>query len=321
MENEEVKVKVINQNNQLKINPKYYPVIWIVMIFCSFVRNFYQSYMIFMQTSNVALGLYNGLIDFVIGGGSSAVLILVLTTLLYHMGARRGMRAIPQKDFIYTTMIFVSIAWFVTGMINMFSFLEPAMQYCNIFTTDIAVMTVSLALMFFLVFVPNYLNPKQAERHFKFYGKIYVIYNAVVYIFGAMGVLSCIAIADDPALLSQLDNVYYSNYGTDIPIKDLFEMFAFAKEGMMISSYISIGLAVAMIVAYFVLANVLTNKAKDFKEEIKPEMMEGIFFTDGKNFYTVEDLKNGKMGVNPDKNPFDDDDDNGDGPVFEELDF
>jgi hypothetical protein len=76
-----------------------------------------------------------------------------------------------------------------------------------------------------------------------------------------------------------------------------------------------------MIVAYFVLANVLTNKAKDFKEEIKPEIMEGIFFTDGKNFYTVEDLKNGKMGVNPDKNPFDDDDDNGDGPVFEELDF
>jgi hypothetical protein len=27
------------------------------------------------------------------------------------------------------------------------------------------------------------------------------------------------------------------------------------------------------------------------------------------------------MGVDPNKNPFDDDDDNGDGPVFEELDF
>lgn len=327
MRNEDIKVK---QQNELLINPKFYPLIWVVVAFCAFVRAFYQTYEAVLNTDNIAIGIYNGLVSFVIGGASYAFLILFMCYFLYYLGARRGLRAIPQKDFTYITMIFVAIAWFISGMVNLFSFIEPALVYCNIFTTEFVAMTVSLALMFFLVFVPNYLNPKQAEKHFKFYGKIYVIFNSVVYILGAIGILSCITVAEDPALLAQMDNVYYTINGTDIPIAVLFEYYSYAKTGMEISAYIAMALSVLMIVAYFVLAYMLKIKAKDFKEEVKPENMEGIFFTDGKNFYTVDDIKNGSFGAgqgNPfggdapkgSENPFDDDDK--DDKVFDEFDI
>ena len=326
MENEQIKVKIVNQNN-LKINPKFYPLIWVVMVFCAFVRSFYQIYSTYSELDNIAIAIYYSLIDLVVGGGSNAVFILLVSYILYNMGAKRGLRAIPKKDFTYLVMIFVAVAWFVSGMINLFSFLEPALLYCNIFTGDFVAMTVSMALMFFLVFVPQYLNPKQAEKHFNFYGKIYVIFNSVVYIMGAMGILLCIIIAEDPELLAQMGHVYYSVNGVDIPIAELFEMYAFARLGMKISAYIAIAVSVIMIVAYFVLSNMLKNKAKDFKEEVKPENMDGVFFTDGKNFYTVDDVRNGNFGGNPfggtpqNGNPFDDDNDDKNDKVFDEFDI
>lgn len=326
MRNENIKTR---QQGELLINPKFYPLIWVVIVFCSFVRSFYQTYTQILNTDNIALGIYNGLLSFVIGGASYAFLILFLSYFLYGMGARRGLRAIPRKDFTYIIMIFVSIAWFVSGMINLFSFIDPALMYCNILTAEPVLLTVSLAIMFFMVLVPNYLNPKQAEKYFKFYGTIYVIVTSAIYILGAIGILSCITVANDPALLAEMDNVYYTINGQDVPIAVVFEAYAFAKTGMEISAYIAIVWSVLMIVAYFVLANMLKNKAKDFKEEVKPENMDGIFFTDGKNFYTVDDIKNGKFGGgqgNPfgdtpkgNDNPFDDD--SKDDKVFEEFDI
>ena len=337
MKNENMKTeqtKHSRQPGEPLINPKFYPLVWFVVVFCAFVRSFYQIYATYSQFTNIAMSIYYGLVELFVGGGSSAVLILLLSYILYNMGARRGLRAVPKKDFTYLVMIFVSIAWFVSGMINLFSFLDPAVFYCNIFTGDFVAMTVSMALMFFLVLVPNYLNPKQAELHFNFYGKIYVIFNSVVYILGAIGVLSCIAIANDPALLAEFGNVYYSIDGNDIPISELFATFEFAKKGMEISAYISIALAVLMIVAYFVLSYMLKNKAKDFNEDEIPHHTDGIYFTDGKNFYTVDDIKNGRFdgntGGNPfgdgnptskgNENPFDDDDE-GDDKIFEEFDI
>ncbi len=327
MENEQIKVKIANQNKAPLINPKFYPLVWVALILCAFVRSFYQLYTTYIQIDNIALALYYALGDLVLGGGVSSLFVVVASHFLYAMGAKRGMRAIPKNDFTYLVMIFVAVAWFVSGVINLFSFIEPALMYCNVFTGDIVAMTVSMALMFFLVFVPKYLNPKQAERCFNFYGKIYVIFNSVVYIMGAMGILLCIIIAEDPELLAQMGHVYYSVNGVDIPIAELFEMYAFARLGMKISAYIAIAVSVIMIVAYFVLSNMLKNKAKDFKEEVKPENMDGIFFTDGKNFYTVDDVRNGNFGGNPfggtpqNGNPFDDDNDDKNDKVFDEFDI
>ena len=319
MKNEEINIK---KENGMIINPKFYPLVWIVLIIASFFKNFYQIYFETTGYESVLVKVYYGFVSFIVNGGSGAVLVFLLAMIVHSMGARRGLLHIPRNEFIYVTMTFMSVAWFVVGVANLFSFLDPAVLYCNVFTTEPAVITVAMALMFFLVLSPRYLNPKQAHRNFAFYGKLYVIFNAIVYIMGGVGVLSCIAIADDPALLQQMSNVYYTTVSGDIPIAKLFEMYSFAKLGMEISAYITLALAVGMIVAYFVLANMLKTKAKDFKEEVKPENMEGIYFTDGKNFYRVDDLKNNPFGADdaPDKNPFDDDD-KGDDKVFEEFDL
>ena len=330
MADEQVKVKIARQNNDLKINPKYYPLIWVAFVFSALIKDFYGLYQTVAQYDNVAMAIYSAVMNAVFSGGTSAVLTFFVASILYNMGKKRMLFQIPKKDFIYTVMIFVSIGWFVSGIINAFSFLAPEIQYCTTLTAEPAIMTVSLAVMFFKVFVPNYLNPKQARRHFEFYGKIYVIFNAVVLALGAFGVWSFLMVASDPEMLAQMDVYYATASGESISLTELFEIYSFAKIGMEVSAWIAVALAVGMVIAYFVFLSKLKKEASNFTGE--EFGMDGIVFTDGKNFYTVDDLKNGKMSTNgapqnpfgenpPSGNPFDDDDNDGDDKVFEEFDI
>ena len=82
-----------NRPSNLKINPKYYPLIWIVAIVCAFFSGIYSTIVTFSQSENIALSIYSMLIDIAVGGGVSALLVWFVALLLYNMGAKRGLRA------------------------------------------------------------------------------------------------------------------------------------------------------------------------------------------------------------------------------------
>lgn len=309
----------INPNNNLKINPKFYPLIWAALIFAYFVNSFYGVFVAYEPSSSVWLAVLYGLVDVVITCGLNAVLIYLVSSILWSFGARKGLIAIPRQDFKYITMIFTAFATLTNGIINTFSFIEPVIEMCVPFAVNIVTSTVAYALMFFLVLAPQYLNPKQASRYFNFYGKIYLIYTVVVNVFASVMFLTFFDILEDPELLALFDNVYYSTAtGESMTIAELGQMLGYAIEGMKVAMYINLAVCALMIVAFAVLDKYLKNKAKDFKEE-KPSM-DGVVFTDGKNFYTMDDLKKNGFGVNG--NPFEEDKpEDEEEKVFDEFDL
>ena len=312
----------INPNNNLKINPKFYPLIWVALVLAYFVNNFYSVFVSYESSPSVWLAILSGLIDVVISCGLSALIIYLVSSFLWTLGARKGLRVIPRQDFKYIIMIFVAIATFVNGIVNTFSFIEPAIEMCLPFAVNIVTSTIAFALMFFLVLVPNYLNPRQASRYFNYYGKIYVIWTVVLNVFSSVMFLTFFDILEDPELLATFDNVYYTTAtGESMAIAEFGQLLEYAIPGMKVSMYINLAVCVLMVVAFIVLDKQLKNKAKDFKEEEKPNM-DGVIFTDGKNFYTMDDLKNGNFGA--DANPFADNnpkEDDKDEKVFDEFDL
>ena len=63
----------INPNNNLKINPKFYPLIWVALIFAYFVNNFYGVFVAYEPNSSVWLAILYGLVDVVVSCGMSAL--------------------------------------------------------------------------------------------------------------------------------------------------------------------------------------------------------------------------------------------------------
>ena len=86
-----------NRPSNLKINPKYYPLIWIVAIVCAFFSTFYETYTSIALSNSVPLIIYSLLIDMVAGGGISVLLIWLVAVLLFNMGAKRGLRCIKER--------------------------------------------------------------------------------------------------------------------------------------------------------------------------------------------------------------------------------
>lgn len=309
----------INPNNNLKINPKFYPLIWVALIFAYFVNNFYGVFVAYEPNSSVWLAVLYGLVDVVVSCGMSALLIYLVASFLWTLGARKGLISIPRQDFKYIIMIFVAFATLTNGIINTFSFIEPVIELCVPFAVNIVTSTVAFALMFFLVFIPQYLKPRQASRYFNYYGKIYVILTVVLNVFASVMFLTFFDILEDPELLATFDSVYYTTAtGESMTIAEFGQMLEYAIPGMKVSMYINLAVCALIIIAFVVLDKYLKNKAKDFKEE-NPSM-DGIVFTDGKNFYTVDDLKKNGFGANG--NPFaEDEPEDQEEKVFDEFDL
>ena len=309
----------INPNNNLKINPKFYPLIWVALIFAYFVNNFYGVFVAYEPNSSVWLAILYGLVDVVVSCGMSALLIYLVASFLWTLGARKGLIAIPRQDFKYIIMIFVAFATLTNGIINTFSFIEPVIELCVPFAVNIVTSTVAFALMFFLVFIPQYLKPRQASRYFNYYGKIYVILTVVLNVFASVMFLTFFDILEDPELLATFDSVYYTTAaGESMTIAELGQMLEYAIPGMKVSMYINLAVCALIIIAFVVLDKYLKNKAKDFKEE--QPTMDGVVFTDGKNFYTVDDLKKNGFGANG--NPFaEDEPEDQEEKVFDEFDL
>lgn len=309
----------INPNNNLKINPKFYPLIWVALIFAYFVNNFYGVFVAYEPNSSVWLAILYGLVDVVVSCGMSAFLIYLVASFLWTLGARKGLIAIPRQDFKYIIMIFVAFATLTNGIINTFSFIEPVIEFCVPFAVNIVTSTVAFALMFFLVFIPQYLKPRQASRYFNYYGKIYVILTVVLNVFASVMFLTFFDILEDPELLATFDSVYYTTAtGESMTVAEFGQMLEYAIPGMKVSMYINLAVCALIIIAFVVLDKYLKNKAKDFKEE-NPSM-DGVVFTDGKNFYTVDDLKKNGFGANG--NPFaEDEPEDQEEKVFDEFDL
>ncbi|MBO7222134.1 MAG: hypothetical protein J6V37_03680 [Clostridia bacterium] len=309
-----------NRPSNLKINPKYYPLIWIVAIVCAFFSTFYETYTSIALSNSVPLIIYSLLIDMVAGGGISVLLIWLVAVLLFNMGAKRGLRAIPKNDFIYSILILMSIIWFVSGAVNLFCFLDPMASLYNGLVTIPAVTIVLSALMFFLVYVPKYLNPRMAKRYFDYYGKMYVIFNGILYFIGALGLLASAEMIENPAVMEMIEEYYVAFSGMSVEMDQVMEMLTTSIVGIKVSAILSCVITAGMIVAYVVLSKMLTKKASEFKDDTPSDDMGRVIFTDGTNFYTVDDLKNNNpFGTDGGKNPFEDDNKND--KIFDEFDL
>lgn len=309
-----------NRPSNLKINPKYYPLIWIVAIVCAFFSGIYSTIVTFSQSENIALSIYSMLIDIAVGGGVSALLVWFVALLLYNMGAKRGLRAIPKNDFIYSIMILMSMIYFVSGIVNLFCFIDPIADIYNTFVIVPALTITLSALMFFLVYVPNYLNPRMAKRYFDYYGKMYVIFNAVIYFLGAFSTLISVEIVTDPGIIEIIKDYYAELVSMSVSVDSFVTMLIESSINFKIAASLSIAITAGMIVAYVVLSKMLTKKAGEFKDDTPSDDMGRVIFTDGTNFYTVDDLKNNNpFGADGDKNPFEDDNKND--KVFDEFDL
>ena len=307
------------QPGNLKINPKYYALIWIVAVVCAFFSGIYSTIQTFIQSENIALTIYSTLIDIAVGGGVNVLLTWLIAMLLYNMGAKRGLRAIPKNDFIYSIMILMSIIWFVSGILGLFCFVDPIADIYNVFVVLPILTTVLSALMFFLVYVPNYLNPRMAKRYFDYYGKMYVIFNAVIYFLSAFSTLISVEIVTNPTIIELIKDYYAELVSMSVSVDSFVTMLIESSINFKIATSLSIAITAGMIVAYVVLSKKLAKSASEYKEEAPSDDMNRVIFTDGTNFYSIEDLKNNPFNADASKNPFEEE--KKDDKVFDEFDL
>lgn len=269
-----------------KVNPKFYPLIWIALIFATlFVK-------VYAMTTTYSTGELKGavlitqiLIDVLVNGLLPCVFVYVVAALFYRSLARRGLLQIPRKDFIYITMAVIAVARMIEGVIAIFAFVEPMLDLYIMLWIDLVANAVALYLEFFLILKPKYLNPVQAKAHFSLLSKYYLIWSGILFV-GMSLVFLAVPSTIDMSLeegipiivlgeeLSPMDALVY---------RDIFATY-FAP-----ISYATIALYVCQLVVHFVLDSVLKKEAEKYREthkDAEETSFGGGFYANGTNYYT-----------------------------------
>ena len=282
-----------------KVNPKFYPLIWIALIFATLFINVYA------MTTTYSTGELKGavlitqlLVDVLVNGLLPCVFVYVVAALFYRSLARRGLLQIPRKDFIYITMAVIAVARMIEGVIAIFAFVEPMLDLYIMLWIDLVAYAVALYLEFFLILKPKYLNPVQAKAHFSLLSKYYLIWSGILFV-GMSLVFLAVPSTIDMSLeegipilvlgeeLSPMDALVY---------RDIFATY-FAP-----ISYATIALYVCQLVVHFVLDSVLKKEAEKYREthkDAEETSFGGGFYANGTNYYTGRPYDDGNQ------NPFD----------------
>ncbi len=193
---------------QNKLDPKFYPLIWIGLVFATIFNNFYDLYYTFatMEATRLEL-IYTVSVELLSSVGIPTVLCFLVPTIIYNGGAKkRGLIAIPRKDFIYITMIFMIIARVVLGVINIFNFVDENLSLYTMFSLEILIVTLAMYLMYFLVLVPKYhLNDWQKHKTFNYYAKEYIVALGIVYLLSIFSILYLLFVLGDPEIMEILE--------------------------------------------------------------------------------------------------------------------
>lgn len=301
-----------------KVNPKFYPLIWIALIFASLFMNVYAMTTTYSTGDLKGVAIFTQLLyDVLLGGLLPCAILYLIASLFYRSLAKRGLLQIPRKDFIYITMLFIAGARFVIGIVRIFSFLDPMMEFYTLLYPDILIQTVALYLEFFLVLAPKYLNPAQASTHFHGLSKIYTILVGVLAVVVLGGVFLAIEgfkiMLNEGTNVAEFGDIVFTVNGEQLTENDIMEMMGLFEGPLSVVAYVMLGVGVAVVATHFILDYLLGKKAKEYRKT-HPGTTENNFgtgfYANGTNYYTGRPYDGGSQ------NPFD----NGGNPFAENND-
>ena len=301
-----------------KVNPKFYPLIWIALIFASLFMNVYAMTTTYSSGDLKGVAIFTQLLyDVLLGGLLPSAILYLIASMFYRSLAKRGLLQIPHKDFIYITMLFIAGARFVIGIVRIFSFLYPMMEFYTLLYPDILIQTVALYLEFFLVLAPKYLNPVQASAHFHGLSKIYTILVGVLAVVVLGGVFLAIEgfkiMLNEGTNVAEFGDIVFTVNGEQLTENDIIEMMGLFEGPLSVVAYVMMGVGVAVVATHFILDYLLGKKAKEYRKT-HPGTTENTFgtgfYANGTNYYTGRPYDGGNQ------NPFD----NGGNPFAENND-
>ena len=288
------------------INKKYYPLIWVALIFASLVANVYPIYLSFVELESVTVSkivLYI-LRAIFFEGGLPAAWCFLLAFVSYSMVRR--VTGVPKNDFIYTVMAFTAAARLLIGIIDAFCILEPRMSVITSAVLNLVVMTVAYAVMFFLVFDKRYkMNPVERYYSFRIWTSIYLILTGISVVFiNAVYLL----VFNDEDLLKLVNEALVDVLGYTI-VKDSLQTVA---------SAIALSIYAVFVMAAVAVGEMMKKQAKGYQA---PETRGDYFDANPNRPYNMRDDVNQTYGdfddapykSKLDENPYRSEGDNVDG--------
>lgn len=284
-----------------KLNSKYYPWIWVGLVFSTIVDSMYELYLTFssMQFESRTEAVLS-VLDPIVTIGIRVGLCFLIAYLLYTFAFRRHARAISPNDFIYLVMLFTAIARFINGIIGVFAILLPKMYTLSAELFPYALHAAAMLTLFLAVFKRLYkLNPVETYNCFRSYFTLYCIGLGVLMLSNSSVVLM---LSDGSAFSAQILATLYEN-GYTIDLSPFAQGVAIA----------TICLYVAYVISIIVLGEIFRSRAAKFRD---PQTRE--------NYYQSHPQKNTYSPRNDVNESFPDvfgDGDGGDDNVFDEFDL
>ena len=165
-----------NRNRPARTIPaKWHPLIWVMLVVISLFRSAVEVAADIAAAEGAAEIILSLLSAVVFSGGIPALLCYCCGLVLYTMSARRGYFFCHRDDFVYLVMLFTAGSRFVVGVINCFSFLEPAVGIYTSLAADVAVLPAAMFAMYFGVLAPRFMNPRTRADIFAMYGGMFFL--------------------------------------------------------------------------------------------------------------------------------------------------
>lgn len=236
-----------------KIDRKYFPLIWTVLILSSLFNALYVLIAELGDCVGVKEITVNVLVNILYEGVLPAFLCYCSASIFSSMAIRRGMRDITHSDFIYLTMIFTAAARFVMGIVKVCALANYAVYVYASYICDVTVLSASLYAMFFAVLDRKfYVNPFSSRNSFRLWSSVYLVCQGVHTLVPS---ISNFIMRKNPMLAEKITTVYES-YGVQIDTT--------VTEDMIIASIVAISVFVLLVAVTVALYFWLDYKAKNF---------------------------------------------------------
>lgn len=298
---------------QNKIDKKYSPLIWIGCFLAGFVANIYSLYSNCLYLSTVdasRLEVLKSVFIMLVSYGIFPTLITFFLAYITYMSAfRRGLRFISRSDFCLLVMATKSVSFFITGLIDVFSFLDSGVSMLTSTLVPVVIDFTCMALLFFLVFFKKYNpNPNEKVRALVSYGTVYMVLLGITVV--GINALILLANGRDRELIFEL--LYEVGYD---PVALLGDHASPVQIGLSIAALV---LFFAEVIAFVSVWFVLNREARKYRDpETREEYMQKHYSPFG--YEVRQDVHNtfDEFGEQNNESNSTDKDDN----VFDEFDI
>ncbi|MBR4800802.1 MAG: hypothetical protein IK048_03955 [Clostridia bacterium] len=299
------------------VDRKYYALIWASLIVASLVANVYGIYLSFIEMESItrASAILAVLRAIFIDGAIPAVVCYFLAMIVYSIGLRRYVGAIPRNDFVYTVMAFTAAVRLVCGIVEAFCILVPRMYVITSAILSPLLLTVAYGVMFFFVFARRYnLNPVEKYNSFRLWATVYLV------VLGLGMVLQnalYLIVFDDEEFLALVNSA----------LADVAGYILVRDELQIVASALALSLYAVFVTIAVVLGEIMRKQAKGFQD---PNTRGDYFDAHPNNPYSMrDDVRDTYVGFEEpndarqgdSQNGNDNDKNSGDGNVFDEFDI